>query len=652
MAVRLRPRPVHRGRRGLPATVSVRTFDVFDTLVTRRVGDPESAFLLLGERLRSAGLSNVSAEVFARARIRAKRMAAARAESGEVGLRDVYMTLSTLLELPVDILDSFVAEECRIEREFLVPIPGAVERVDAARRSGAKVAFLSDMYLPRGFILSVLEEHRLLLPGDTLYVSNDVGLSKVRGPLFDHVLADLGVSPGEVMHEGDDRTGDIDRPRTRGIAVQPYVEARLNRYELALEAHRWETGGSSSLLAGASRLARLSVPAPSSHERAVRDVAAGVVSPMLVGYVSWVLRRARALSIDRLYFVARDGEILLAVARKLRDRLGVDVDLRYLYGSRQSWYPAGVDPENPRKAIEDLIDPVDPSLVPLFDRCGVPPSGWLTKHDDIASPRSVAAKLDALRADPAFLRAVTSGLRGRQQRLEQYLVDVGLMDGVRSGVVDLGWQGLALHHLCRMLVERGHPLPVGFYMALNSTDERRQTTESWLGKDSVRAFIVEAFCAGTHGQVLDFEMRDERPMPVLSSSGNASATAWGLPVVRDSLRAFLEHLALAPQDLAVDGDLRTVAVDVFDLFYESPTEQEARAWGSFPYELDRASRSTVPLAMPRTVRGAVVHRLRRRHVRLRWPAGSARLSSRPWLTGQASMRVAQRVLRRLRSRSS
>jgi len=102
--------------------------------------------------------------------------------------------------------------------------------------------------------------------------------------------------------------------------------ASLNRYEHTWEAYREETGGLGSLVAGASRLARLGIETP-AELRPIVDVATGVAGPILAAYVLWVLNNAQREGISRLYFVARDGEILYLIAQRLCERLGLNVNV-------------------------------------------------------------------------------------------------------------------------------------------------------------------------------------------------------------------------------------------------------------------------------------------------------------------------------------
>lgn len=57
---------------------------------------------------------------------------------------------------------------------------------------------------------------------------------------------------------------------------------------------------------------------------------------IIINYVCWVLGKAREREINRLYFLARDGLVLCKAAEIICKRLGLDIECRYLYCSRQS----------------------------------------------------------------------------------------------------------------------------------------------------------------------------------------------------------------------------------------------------------------------------------------------------------------------------
>ena len=250
----------------------------------------------------------------------------------------MYAELGRALDLESDVVEQLIAAECEVEARLLHAVPEAVELVRDARRAGATVAFLSDMYLPSAFVAEQLGRHGLLQDGDVLMISCETGTPKWTGAAFERVTADRGISLSDLSHTGDHERSDVIVPRRLGVQVRPFSAAAINRYEELLESQSAATEGLASSLAGASRLTRLALPVEDPDHVAIRDVAAGVVAPAMVGFTLWVLRRAEQLGLRRLYFVARDGQILVDVARRLIARLGLDIECVYLFGSRLAWW--------------------------------------------------------------------------------------------------------------------------------------------------------------------------------------------------------------------------------------------------------------------------------------------------------------------------
>lgn len=65
-----------------------------------------------------------------------------------------------------------------------------------------------------------------------------------------------------------------------------------------------------------------------------------VAAPMVYQYVEWVLESATKNGIDLLLFVMRDGYILKAVADVIIRHRGLNIQTKYIFGSRVAWrYP-------------------------------------------------------------------------------------------------------------------------------------------------------------------------------------------------------------------------------------------------------------------------------------------------------------------------
>jgi hypothetical protein len=107
------------------------------------------------------------------------------------------------------------------------------------------------------------------------------------------------------------------------------------RYEDIMRAGSAGPGDLASRFAATSRAARAAVGAAPGHEAAIREVAAGVAAPALVGFVLWLLAEARRRGLRRLRFLSRDGQVLHELTRRLGADSGLDLEyvVAYMYNT-------------------------------------------------------------------------------------------------------------------------------------------------------------------------------------------------------------------------------------------------------------------------------------------------------------------------------
>jgi predicted HAD superfamily hydrolase len=601
----------------------IASFDVFDTVIMRVVGDPKSVFLLLGKTLLKQSLITCMPETFARARIQAESLA-----FKNIGikhhLQHVYSELAISLNLSDDQQRNIMQLELELESKFLRPIPIARKTIKAARDRGDRIAFVSDMYLSFDFIQEQLIRHSFWQEGDVLYVSNEYGKSKATGQLFQALVEREGILPDKISHWGNDLRVDVQGARMVGLKAQHFVEGNLNRYEQILESHSYATEGLSSAMAGASRLARLQLPAISPSQEVLRDVAAGVVAPILVGYVLWIIQQARQMGLKRLYFVSRDGQILLEIARRLIGKLDIDCELRYIYGSRLSWnLPslASLDVAQASQMLKRsswLLDTTSSlSLRDFWARVSIAPeeiedslaSIGFQKEDwertlSVNEQQTLHILLDGRKIKDLIL------LKAFQQHkvLINYLSQEKLFDKTPKGVVDLGWFGSSYDSLSPILKSKDATLDVGLFFGLRSNsqknqssskksyffDERLQVGYKWAIPE-MGIVPLEMFCAADHGTVVGFIEENGQARPVLREERNQRVIDWGLPLVRDAVYSFTENLLLETSLVNQYADVREASAKVLQTFWLNPSAVEANAWGDFPWEKGH-SEKTVSLA--------------------------------------------------------
>ncbi|WP_250448578.1 hypothetical protein, partial [Actinotalea sp. C106] len=253
------------------------------------------------------------------------------ADAEGTGLAEIHAELGATLGLTAADQERLAELEMATEADLLHPVPAVLPRLREARKAAGRVVFVSDMYLPAEFITEQLRQHGAWCEGDVLYVSHAHRTSKRSGTLFATVAAGEGVRPQDLRHYGNDDDADVRAARRAGAQGVLLPEGNPGRFELLLQRHRESTDGLSAAMAGASRLARLDVRAWTSRERALIEVAAGVLAPVLTSHLAAELRHVKAAQAAELTFTDdAPGRTLM----RLAVRLGPDLPLRIEPGTR------------------------------------------------------------------------------------------------------------------------------------------------------------------------------------------------------------------------------------------------------------------------------------------------------------------------------
>ena len=150
------------------------SFDVFDTLLVRRICDPKAVFYFVGAESAKRGLIQMSPDAFRNARVEAERLSRMHVPDGEVDLEAIYKVLGRIIGCSSEQLHELMEIEISVEREMILPMPGARELVKAKRRAGYQIHFISEMYLPAEFLEEMLCKHGFMYEGRRTIVTDVV----------------------------------------------------------------------------------------------------------------------------------------------------------------------------------------------------------------------------------------------------------------------------------------------------------------------------------------------------------------------------------------------------------------------------------------------------------------------------------------------
>jgi FMN phosphatase YigB (HAD superfamily) len=316
-------------------TFPILSCDIFDTAIRRVLARPEDVLLAAGARARAERLITCEPDAFAVYRATAERTARAAAEASgydEVQIAEIYAELHAtgIVTDPVRAARVEFEAECAVCR----PIEAVQNELRArgAADPRARLVFASDSVLPGAWLAELLQSCGYG-EGCEVFASADLRRGKHTGRLFPAMIEALGCKASDILHIGDNPVSDIIRARAHGIAAHHLPRARpdpetdnARHYVVRLADSR-------------QRAIAAEGPAPALGQAAEDGRAlAAFTAPLLIGFSLFILAEARRRGVNRIYFLARDGHLPLAIIRRLLARQGEaeQFELRYLHVSRHA----------------------------------------------------------------------------------------------------------------------------------------------------------------------------------------------------------------------------------------------------------------------------------------------------------------------------
>ena len=573
----------------------VTSFDIFDTLVVRKVAHPRDVFLHLAtpQPFASWGLDAVTLQQHRiEAEMTARRAGVSARRSAEVTLAEIHTELAARLGRDASEVPAMVRAERLVERALCVAHPVLRRTFDAARAAGRTVWCVSDTYHEAEFLRELLESCGYALDGVHVVSSADQRMSKGEGRLLQRVAQDATVQPGEVLHIGDHPDADGAIPFRQGFrsVVHPWAASR--------HGDRPASCAGDAVALGLSQICARAVEPPFPFWWRFGYAVAG---PLLSAFALWLHERMAADGIDRAYFLLRDGEIMQRVYETL-----TEADSRppvsLLESSRRAFVLPAMESgrstitaqllanEHARPAGELLerVGLVPREFAASFRAVGLTPETVIGRHD-----AELAGRMMTLFARTDVATALLKRSRAERALLWSYLRQEGVTAPGRIALVDIGWVGTIQRALVAVSGLQQHPMQVtGYYLGTLpgiEADLGGSVAHGFLfnaGAPAVRARailhlrqLVEFICSTERGSLRGFRAEGGRVVPVHSAVDHPEAQRSKVAQVREGAVAFARGLVqerrlFGAQPLTVDAALRHL-----DRTILQPTDEEAREIG-------------------------------------------------------------------------
>ena len=433
-------------------------------------------------------------------------------------------------------------------------------------------------------------------------------------------------------------------------------KVELNRYEKAILNSRSGSREFRSLVAGVSRAVRLSEIQSNEHLQTIWDTGANVGGPTFFFFVWWVFEGAKKKGIERLYFVARDGQILLKIAELIKERWQYDIECRYLYSSRQAWAVPAIEDigefEIDWMVKRDLVGFI--SINMILNRINLRPDeikDTLKSYDfpedswDSNLSRRGLARFKSFLKEKSVKNKIISIADSRFNYTAGYLKQEKLLEDVSYGIVDTGWTAIsqfALSKILDKLNKRPKEGVKGFYLGLKEHKKVYKDDKlfSFLFdlSSSIRNYnlrndaIYEMFAAADHGKTVGYSKKDETFSPVLDKPINKEAVEWGVETQQGSIVKFADEFTKhCKKDFVNEKNAQEVSSAVLNRFIFTPSLAETTAYGEYVHNFQFKKDDFIKVAPVINLPEVLLYGFKIRMFIGLWPPGSLTRSHLTWV---------------------
>lgn len=526
------------------------SFDLFDTLIKRQVAKPEDVFSLVElQYYRRYGKKTI--EKFSTLRKQALETAQKKYHKKTCSLDEIY----SCIDLDKETLA--VLKKLEIETEISVnvanyPVFHLFQRLRSANK---KIIIISDMYLPAHVVKQILDKNNINGYLE-VFVSCDYGCSKSDGGLYQAACERLGVSPKQIFHIGDGLKNDYLQAKHRKLSayhIPTYVK-RIRYYS--------SRGFNSDDLFYYNTLTAISnnqLPALTSD---FSKLGCEVMGPLVFGFVQWLYQKVKEEGIRSIFFLAREGKILLDAYKILIDDSSIKIN--YFYGSRRSLIvPTYWTKPTLKQINESMSMPKYLSVHDLLNRWALNPEEYedkihlskLSEDEKILSKDmnhdSRIQKLFDLVKDDIIHNSIAE-----YSTLEKYLKQQNFNGKI--AIVDVGWNGGMQKALEELPYVKQHGVRVyGYYLGINGKNLKTRFDHAYgyLYENETnlknRYYIygfagpLELSLTAEHGTTIKYMEADGEICPQLAeneytdSDGNATKELNCMIQMQEGIRSYL-----------------------------------------------------------------------------------------------------------------
>lgn len=299
------------------AQYDVVSFDVFDTLILRPFSKPTDVFFFVGEKLGYLDFERIRQEM----EWKARQEAYAKRGTYEITYEEIWETVEKETGIPKEKGKKI---EWEIEKKYCFANPYFLEVVRELQKYKTKIIITSDMYLRKQQIGELLKTNGYP-EFEEIFVSCEHCASKGDGTLYDVVRLSIGEQLSYI-HVGDNKVSDQKKAIEKGFKVIAYQN--VNEF-----GNKYRAEDMSAIIGSMYRGITNAFLHNGLNEYSIEYEYGYIYGGLFVlGYCQFIHEYLKTSKVDKILFLARDGDILNKIYQKLYPQ---EADLcEYVYWSR------------------------------------------------------------------------------------------------------------------------------------------------------------------------------------------------------------------------------------------------------------------------------------------------------------------------------
>ena len=434
------------------------SFDIFDTLIERKISTPSILFDLIEDDISSTSKHTFTPS-FKQCRSRIKADISTPNGIEEIPLLDRYKKLCSKYKLECQ-AEELMDIELSAELKLCTHKPIGKTLYNLALESGKKVIYTTDIYLPSDFIKKLLQNCGY---DNTLEIhsSYDYKVLKHTGNIYPIILGNLNIKANQLLHVGDNYRSDIEKSKEHGIK-STYVKTSIEIVnDVSPILKSYNITDPTLLAAIKSSVANKLAKAPiisNEHGFVAGDAynfGYALAGPMFIAFAKSIVEDAIERKLSTVYFLARDGEIVKKAYDIIAKNYKHCPKSKYLLASRRSIRVSNLTSKEDiiseyDKLIKDIEKNPSPSSIStlLEARLGIKTNDLLKlglKKNVInaqANKKKTLKALKSLIAQP-FFDMIIANAKEERGSLTKYYESMGIRKNSTDTVafVDIGHKG-------------------------------------------------------------------------------------------------------------------------------------------------------------------------------------------------------------------